>query len=226
MAIAPSASAAALGNASLAPGLTAAGAGSTAAGVTGLAALAANPLTMPILAALSIGAKFIPTRPERAYRKYVREQGKRLARGEGGMSQREKQQALASGQQQVAAATEKQQAQLARGSAMGQGVSGAQQRAIRELSKGRTRAMGQVASAVTQQDLALRDAMKQQYLAGLGQSAAYAGQRRAAAAKQSAATAPFLYGELAQKGMQTRKQIGTGATAGAKELSADLTEDF
>lgn len=89
-----------------APGLTTAGVGSTAAGVTGLAALAANPLTMPILAALSIGAKFIPTRPERAYRKYVREQGKRLARGEGGMSQREKQQALASGQQQVAAATE------------------------------------------------------------------------------------------------------------------------
>ena len=138
---------------------------------------AAAPLSIG-LAGAGLLLSAIPSKSERQYRRHVKDMGKQLARGEGGLSEGEKQRALAEGVQQIESASAKQTAQLARGSASGQGASGMRQKAIRELGKAKTGAIQASGSAVNQQDLAVRDALKQQYLAGMGQQVNMAQRRR------------------------------------------------
>tara|TARA_R100001086_G_scaffold247747_2_gene182854 strand:- start:1994 stop:2674 length:681 start_codon:yes stop_codon:yes gene_type:complete len=209
----------------LAPGIaatTAAGTAGTALGTGALAALAANPVTLPVLAALAIGKSFIPSKSERMYRRQVKDLGRKLARNEAGLSQREKQIAQTEGAQQVESAAAQEQARLARGSAGGAGMTGARQKAIRDLSKSKIQARGQIQSAITKQDLALRDAMLQQYRTGQ-LDAAKLSQARAQAAGQTAQrfAAPLFQSQV-QQGMRARQELATGA----EQAQQQLTQDF
>jgi len=161
-------------------------------------------------------ARAIPNRFERQYRRQIKELGKQLARGEGGMSETDRQQALARGAQQVESATAQQQAQLARGAATGAGASGIQQQAIRELSQGKQKAMGQIGSAIQKQDLALRDAMKQQYMAGLKDLGVGQRKRTEAALQESKQLAPQVYEQAQLLGGQRRSRTGESTLAQAQ----------
>ena len=142
--------------------------------------------------------------------------GKQLKRGEGGLSDTEKQQALATGAQQIESEAAQQQAMLARGAASGAGGSGMRQQAIRDLSKARQVARGKVATAVTQQDLAMRDAMKAQYMAALQRTSAQQDMARDKAAQrlqktaQTAAEAGYMSGS----GLRTKRGTDVAAEAG------------
>lgn len=171
-------------------------------------------------AAGGILARAIPNRFERKYRRQVKEMGRQLARGEGGMSEAERQEALARGTQQVESATAQQQAQLARGAATGAGVSGVQQQAIRDLSRGKQQAMGQISSAVQKQDLALRDAMKQQYMAGLGDLASRQQMRKDAAIKDAQAyTAPVMQ-MAGQAAAAKRPELGSALMSASQGMQS------
>lgn len=161
-------------------------------------------------------ARAIPNRFERQYRRQIKELGKQLARGEGGMSETDRQQALARGAQQVESATAQQQAQLARGAATGAGASGMQQQAIRELSQGKQKAMGQIGSAIQKQDLALRDAMKQQYMAGLRDQGFAQRMRVEKTLQESQKMAPQMYEQAQYLGAQRRSRTGEGTLAQAQ----------
>jgi hypothetical protein len=209
----------------LAPGIaatTAAGTAGTALGTGALAALAANPVTLPVLAALAIGKAFIPSKSERMYRRQVKDLGRKLARTEAGLSQREKQIAQTEGAQQVESAAAQEQARLARGSAGGAGMTGARQKAIRDLSKSKIQARGQIQSAITKQDLALRDAMLQQYRSGILDTAKLQQARSAAAGKTAGSFAAPLFQSQAQQGMRARQELATGA----EQAQQQLTEQF
>lgn len=164
----------------------------------------------------AILARGIPNRFERQYRRQVKEMGKQLARGEGGMSEAERQEALARGAQQVESATAQQQAQLARGAATGSGASGMQQQAIRALSQGKQQAMGQIASAVQKEDLALRDAMKQQYIAGLRDISSRTRAQRQDMLQAAEQKAPQMYETAQQIGAERRARTGQGTQLEAK----------
>ena len=114
-----------------AAGLASAGAAAMPATVATVGSGLLGPIGLAVGGAALL-ARAIPNRFERQYRRQIKELGKQLARGEGGMSETDRQQALARGAQQVNA-TAQQQAQLARGAATGAGASGMQQQAIREL---------------------------------------------------------------------------------------------
>ena len=166
------------------------------------------------------GAAFtlIPNKFERRYRRQVKEMGKQLARGEGGLSEAERQEALARGAQQVEAATAQQQAMLARGAASGQGASGMRQQAIRDLSQGKQQAMGQVATAVQKQDLALRDALKQQYMAGLGDLSSRQQLRKAQATQQIQAYTPSVMNIAGQAAALKGPKLGSALQTASEGL--------
>lgn len=190
--------------------------------ITG-ATVAATAATKALIAAgagtgLSLGFALTPNRFERRYRRQIKEMGKQLARGEGGLSEAERQEALARGAQQVESATAQQQAMLARGAASGQGASGMRQQAIRDLSQGKQQAMGQIATAVQKQDMALRDALKQQYLAGLGDLASRQQLRRAAAQQQIQAYTPTVMNLAGQAAVQKRPELGAGLMSASQGM--------
>ncbi len=186
---------------------------------------------MSVLGLLALGAGFaaargMPNRFERRYRRQVKDMGKKLSRGEGGMSEAERQQALARGSQQVQAATAQQQAQLSRGSASGAGASGMRQQAIRDLGKSRTQAMGQMSSAVNQQDLALRDAMKQQYIQGLRDISSRSDVRRDKALNTAQQAAPTIQQAAYAKGAERRQAAGMATTSAAPPLMFEQPTNY
>tara|TARA_R100000654_G_scaffold73709_1_gene106862 strand:- start:23108 stop:23695 length:588 start_codon:yes stop_codon:yes gene_type:complete len=188
----------------------------------GLTALATGLKVGAGAGAVYAGSRLIPNRFERQYRRQVKEMGKQLARGEGGLSDTEKQQALATGAQQIESEAAQQQAMLARGAASGAGGSGMRQQAIRDLSKARQVARGKVATAVTQQDLAMRDALKAQYMAALQRTSAQQEVARDKAARrlekttQAAAEAGLLSGadKRTQQGLDVSAEAGRTTTFG------------
>ena len=199
-----------------AAGLASAGAAAMPSSIAATGASLLGPVGLAIGGAALL-ARAIPNRFERQYRRQVRELGKQLARGEGGMSEAERQEALARGAQQVESATAQQQAQLARGAATGAGASGMQQQAIRALSQGKQQAMGQVASAVQKQNLALRDAMKQQYMAGLRDVSSRTRAQRQDMLQASEQKAPQMYQSAQQIGAERRARTGAGTLAQAEQ---------
>ena len=161
-------------------------------------------------------ARGMPNRFERRYRRQVKDIGKQLARGEGGMSQTQRDQAMAAGAQQLESVTAQQQAQLARGAASGAGASGLQQQAIRNLSQGKQKATAQLSSAVQKQDLALRDAMKQQYMAGMMNLADRSNALRAQAMGEIQRQEPEIRAAAQAIGAKRRSEEGAATLEGAR----------
>lgn len=198
-----------------AAGLASAGAAAMPATVATVGSALLGPIGLAVGGAALL-ARAIPNRFERQYRRQIKDLGKQLARGEGGMSESDRQQALARGAQQVESVTAQQQAQLARGAATGAGASGMQQQAIRELSQGKQKAMGQIGTAIQKQDLALRDAMKQQYMAGLRDLGIGQRKRTEAALQESKQLAPQVYEQAQLMGAKRRSRTGEGTLAQAE----------
>jgi hypothetical protein len=174
------------------------------------------------------GAAFrlIPNKFERQYRRQVKEMGKQLARGEGGMSEAERQEALARGAQQVEAATAQQQAMLARGAASGQGASGMREQAIRDLSQGKQQARGQISTAIQKQDMALREAMKQQYMAGLGDLASRQQLRKSEASRQIQAYTPAVMNLAGQAAAEKRPELGEALQSASGALQQGYMNQY
>jgi hypothetical protein len=171
-----------------------------------------------LLATGYAAARGIPNRFERRYRRQIKDLGKQLARGEGGMSDTEKQQALGQAAQTIDSATAQQEAKLARGAATGMAASGMQQQALRDLSQGRQRAMSQAQSNILQQDIQLRDAMKRQYMAGMRDLATRTEKQKQRALDASKEIAPFVREQAQIMGAQRRGELGSATTSAAQDF--------
>ncbi len=133
------------------------------------------PVIAPIVGTI---ASAIPGKMERMYRNDIKADRARLASGHGGMTAGQRGTAMAEGMNQIQAQQAAQTAQLARGSAMGEGASGQRDAAVLATNKAAQAGANTVASDVRSQDLALGEAQRQQLYARMAQARAWGQQRK------------------------------------------------
>ena len=140
-----------------------------------------DPITLALKAAGPIAgtiASAIPGKMESMYRKDIISDRARLASGHGGMAAGQRGQLQSEALNQIQAQQNAQMANLARGSASGQGASGLQQQQIAATQQAAQNAGNQAMSNIRQQDLALAEAQRQQLYARMAQARAWGQQRK------------------------------------------------
>jgi hypothetical protein len=156
----------------------------------------------------------IPGPLEKKYRKYAESELDRLSSGGGGMTPSQRAMLQMEARGQIGSALEQQRAQVARGSATGDGASGQQQAMQRDLSRVQVGAEQQASSNIRQQDLEMASRQREAALAHLRNSIELAWRRKMGAMEHYKAATPFDTGY--SSGQTQRSNVGSQMSSAAE----------